>query len=291
MDAGMRRALTRYGQAFGWTATAITMAAFFLPFVPLAAWCAVLGLASAPIGWWALRPEPAPPPTDVHDVLFDPEAAGSAIAVPATHDLIDACAEYARVSYGSDAIPAGILKAWWRRNPWTFLVLQGPHGEYLGHANLMPLDAAGARLIQDGQILEKELPAERILPPLRMREAQTLYLSALGVKDANTKAGHRRACQLIGALVAYVRQVYGTAPRTLTAIAASEDGTRLLRRLGARITCAAAARKDRHDHYAVTIGEATFAMFKVDGPARLSLRLPWDAAPEPAPPVAQPAGA
>ena len=251
-------ALRRWGAAVLVIVGLFSGLAALLPPVGWWLWAGAALVATAAAGAWAFASTRTPhlPVEEMFEGAAEEEAAF--IDVPPSRAMLAASAEYAKQVYGADALTYDDLKAWWDRNPWVYLMLRSQDGRYLGHADVLPLTASGLRLLEEGAITEGELDVRDILPPESMGEAEALYLAGITVKDVGTEEGKRRAAQLIGAVANYASCLYGDRPRRLVAVAATGDGARLLRSLGARVVCPAAARKDRHDFYEVEVGPRVY---------------------------------
>lgn len=161
--------------------------------------------------------------------------------------------KHAQGLYGRDAMRYNEIENWWRRNPFVEVVLRSEYGEYLGYFDILPLTQEVSKRLESGEIDEREIKPEQILEPQQMKEAKTLYLAGIAVKNAGTELGKVRAAELFCGLVSYTRFYYGDAPRRILALAATPSGERILKGIKAKIVCSAAIRKDRHDLYEICL--------------------------------------
>jgi hypothetical protein len=169
------------------------------------------------------------------------------------HNMLVAANKHAKEIYGRDAMSLEEVERWWKRNPFVTAVLRSEWGDYLGYFDILPLADEGARLMESGKIKEREIPFEHILTPTEMKDARTLYLAGIAVKGLDNEKGKIRAARLFHGLVLYTRHYYGNTSRKVLALAATSDGERILRGIGARVVCVGVARKDRHDLYEITL--------------------------------------
>lgn len=204
---------------------------------------------------------------------------GVVLEVPGSHDMLVAANTHVKHVYGHDALSLAEVERWWGRNPWEFAVLRSASGEYLGYFDVLPLTEEGVKLVESGSFEERDIGANHVLPPTKMRGAKKLYLAGIAVRDQGTEAGKDRAATAIWGLAAYVRHYYGEKTRRVLAVAATEDGERLLKGIGARLVQSRHSRKDKHDLYEFTTERDLIASVRQRArkrarPPRLSFKLP-----------------
>lgn len=175
------------------------------------------------------------------------------LEAPTPYHMLKAANHHARQLYGHDALTFGEIERWWQQNPFVEAVLRSESGDYLGYFDILPLTKEGAGLIESGSVEERQIKPEHILEPREMKNADTIYLAGIAVKDAGTELGKCRTAKLFCGLVSYTRFYYGDSPRRILALAATANGERLLKGIGARIVCVHQARKDCHDLYEISL--------------------------------------
>jgi hypothetical protein len=184
------------------------------------------------------------------------------LEVPTPHSMLVVANKHARSLYGRDALTLAEIEKWWNRNPFVEAVLYTESGRYLGYFDVLPLTEEGANLLECGKIREREIPTEYILSPVKMRNAKTLYIAGIAVKDAGTENGKIAAAKLFYGLSAYIEYYYGVTDRRILALAATPDGERILKGIKAKIICPGEARKDKHDLYEISFSSNTFSEVK-----------------------------
>jgi hypothetical protein len=249
-----------------------------LPIVPWPYWLTLAALGTGLGFVWAWRGRfRTHLPIDVFDEMETDQ--GVVLEVPGSHDMLVAANSHVKHVYGHDSLSLAEVERWWGRNPWVFAALRSASGEYLGYFDVLPLTEDGVRLIESGSFDEKDIGAHHILPPTKMKGAKKLYLSGIAVRDQGTDVGKARAASAIWGLAAYVRRYYGDKPRRVIAVAATDDGERLLKGIGAKVFQDRHSRKDKHDLYEFMtepdlISSVKHRASKRSKPPKLSFKLP-----------------
>jgi hypothetical protein len=252
-ESHVRRAFKRIVLVEAGVLGAISALAQILPLIQWQIWLTVfilVGMSSAILVWRSTKSVHLPEELVLDAVAVDGRVV---VEVPASHDMLVVANKHARMLYGRDCPTLTEVERWWGRNPWVFAVLRSEWGDYLGYFDILPLTEEGAGLVESGEIEERDIRPDHILSPAEMKDAKTLYLSGLGVRDAGTEVGKARAAKIVRALVSYIEQYYGHDCRRVLALAATPDGERLLKGIGARISCAAEARRDRRNLYEIYV--------------------------------------
>lgn len=173
------------------------------------------------------------------------------LEVPASRKMLEVSNAVARGHYGREAMSLEQVERWCAKNPYGYAVLRSQGGEYLGYFDILPIsDEAADALVKD-HLGESAIRPEHILAPEAMKDARTLYFASVAVRVHETEeVWGRRQAQLFLALIDYLHTYYGGMNRRALAIAATPEGTNLLRRtLRARKVDYGDCRKDGHDVY------------------------------------------
>lgn len=174
------------------------------------------------------------------------------IVAPPTHLWLAANAHTHQV-FPHDYLGPAVTGPWWQKNPFGLAVLVSRRGDYLGFFSCLPLVPEAVRRIEEGTEIEREIDPSDILAPDVMRGAATLYFAGIAVKDASTDLGRFRAATMFATLPKYFDLLYGPDRRRIIALAASEDGERILRHMPVTLVCSRHARRDDHNLYEVTL--------------------------------------
>jgi len=230
--------------------------------IPWECWFTVYITVYGIIGVWAwitTRPEHLAPTLVTDSRVIEEKAI---LEVPAPYKMLVLANKHARSIYGRDSIPLEKVEKWWLRNPFVEAVLYKETGEYLGYFDVLPLTAEGEKLIESGKIKEREISPECILSPLKTKNANTVYLSGVAVKDAGTENGKMRAAKLLYSLACYLEYYYKTDGLRVLALAATPVGERLLKEIGAKIVSPKDVRKDKHDLYEIVLTSELLSQIK-----------------------------
>lgn len=172
----------------------------------------------------------------------------------ATPDDIGWMARLEAETYSSsDAVPESVLREWYAVSPRGFFVLR-KGDERVGHLDLLPLRPTPLRRFLAGELREREIRGEDLYSTAERASVTSLYVESLVVLPVSAYA---RAAALSLLLLNLTRLVGLVAdPRRveeLYAVAASEAGARLMRRLGFRPLQKAAERGDGHELLTATL--------------------------------------
>jgi hypothetical protein len=269
----LRRFVSIEVASLGFVSGGITL----LPVIEWRIWASLHGVITLFAGmwsWWSTKPLQFS-----EEVILDVDVEDGQVflEVPTPYHMLVAANNHARELYGHDALKLREVEKWWKGNPLVEAVLRSEHGAYLGYFDVLPLTEEAASLLESGKIDEHDIKPEYIMKQTEMKKTKTLYLAGMAVKDAGSELGKSRAAKLFCGLVAYTRFYYGDTPRRIFALAATSSGERLLKGVGAKIVCAAAARKDHHDLYEMDLKHGLLAQVESRAsrrgvPARFELR-------------------
>lgn len=169
------------------------------------------------------------------------------IQVPAPHSMLVEANVYSHKVYGNHTLTLNESERWWLKNPYFLAVLCSEESKkLLGYFSVLPLKELGVRRLEEGGE-EQEINSKFIFPPERMRKADCLYLANVVSVDYGSELGKARTSRLFSGFVAYYKKYYGEDTRRLLALAATENGTRLLNRVSAQVVHSGQDRKDGRD--------------------------------------------
>jgi hypothetical protein len=145
-----------------------------------------------------------------------------------------------------DVIPAAIFLEWYQKNSNTFTLLC-VSGRVIGYFSILPLAEGTLEKFKQGEITEHEFTANDILEAGESRNAKEVYFFSIVVdRDFRGIYGSRLLRQAMD-----LRSLAKLYPRLerIYACAATQDGSRLLERMGFSKISDSSARKDGHDLY------------------------------------------
>lgn len=163
--------------------------------------------------------------------------------------------ELAAQYYGRDRIPNPLAESWRQKNPFAFACLLTDDGRLDASFGAMALSQSFMDQLIAGNVVESQLDPRDILTWEETRRADRIYISGVVVRDAGTDLGHERARILIWSMLRYFTEFFDRPfVKRLYALAATDDGERLLKGLGFELEVAAENRRDRHNLYSVDLG-------------------------------------
>jgi hypothetical protein len=177
----------------------------------------------------------------------------------ATEDEIDWIARLeAQVYTPEDAIPNRVLMEWYEKNPAGFSVIKMTNGQKVGHIDILPLRPTTQKAFLQGHIVEKDVRGDSLYSPSERHLIRDLYVESIIVLPPK---GFSKAPAILCVLTNFVSLVERICdPKTVQnvyAIAASQSGDRLLRRLGFDPIISSESRSDHHDLFSVKFSELT----------------------------------
>lgn len=148
-----------------------------------------------------------------------------------------------------DAVPGGILQKWYSQNPNGFSIIKHNH-EAIGHVDVLPLKPNILEIFIDGGITERQIRSDDLFSAGERELVRTIYVESLAIAASPASRRAPAVRHLLLNMTDVVSRVGD--PRRIEniyAVAATESGNRLLRRLGFCIVSSAKNRKDQHDLY------------------------------------------
>jgi hypothetical protein len=188
--------------------------------------------------------------------------------------------EVGRARYGPRAISFDQFRAWMAANKYVLVSLMNQGNELVGYFDILPLKKAAFDNFVIGKIDEHEINGQHILSPKEGFRTERLYFAGIAARGFGNLFSLRNASVLIRQVFRFIEEFYPPHPqRELYAIAATDDGTRLLTELQFEVVSPAEERIDNCDLYRYIITPASLksahARFKrLDGFCREMWRKP-----------------
>ncbi|AFL86413.1 hypothetical protein Terro_0061 [Terriglobus roseus DSM 18391] len=172
-----------------------------------------------------------------------------------------------RVYQGLDVIPEATMLGWFHGNPNGFFTFW--HGEQrIGNFDILPLRPAVMQLFVSGNLLEKDIRPEDLIPAAESHAIRDLHWESivvdpafLGARRPMTRLFEQTFLTTLAHLcpIDQVGNIY--------AIAASDPGERLLRRTGLSKIAEAATRLDGHPLFRGNVASYREAQTQLPAPA------------------------
>jgi hypothetical protein len=177
----------------------------------------------------------------------------------ASADEIDWIARLeAQVYTPDDAIPKRVLMEWYEKNATGFSVIRMTNGQKVGHIDILPLRPATQKAFLQGDIVEKDIRGDSLYSRSESQLIQDLYVESIIVLPPK---GFSKAPAILCVLTNFIalvgRMCDPNSVQKIYAIAASQSGDRLLRRLGFDPIGSSEGRVDHHDLFSVQFSELT----------------------------------
>ena len=187
----------------------------------------------------------------------------ASIHFPCDSQLVKQANLLAQQSYGHDNVSSDLYEQWRGRNSLILTCLLDRKNNFVGYFDIIPLRASFISRFVAGTATEKHITVDDIIPEEKMQDAKHLYFAGISVNNPLTISGKRHAAILIWASLSYIKQFYlhGDTKR-MHAVAATEDGRKLLQRIGFKLESPAASREDGHDMYVINISEKHLKSFE-----------------------------
>jgi N-acetylglutamate synthase-like GNAT family acetyltransferase len=173
---------------------------------------------------------------------------------PATPDDIRWIAKFETEMYSPvDAVPGGILKNWYAQNPNGFSIIKHDD-ETIGHVDLLPLKSNIVERFIGGSITEQEIRSDDLFSAQEWELVRTVYVESLAIAASPDSRRAAAVKHLLLNMIDVVRRI-GDPQRIeyVYAVAATDNGSRFLKRLGFGIVSHAQDRKDQHNLYATRL--------------------------------------
>jgi class 3 adenylate cyclase len=152
-----------------------------------------------------------------------------------------------------DAVPEPILLNWFRRNPNGFSVIENSSGARVGHIDILPLRTDVAQPFLKGRIVEKEIPADWIFPPLARDRIRDLYVESIIIKKTAGLSASPALFWVLRDFASLIERICSVDQvNNVYAIEATASGKKLLTRIGFQPCGEAAARTDDHELFRIS---------------------------------------
>ena len=215
-----------------------------------------IGLAIGAAALFSLRREreslPDEPPSRLGETDLGKFVADYSV-LQATEEDVAWSAHLARRAFrGPDVVPDVIRHEWHRTNPNTFWVVKKSGREAVGYAILLPLRPATLKHIVEGDLLERNILDDNIIPPAERDSISSIYVASLVVLNERNNCVPKAVAQFLMSCDAVLEKLCPLDRlQTIYATAASKGGRRLLERFEFMRIRDGEHRKDHHDLYQI----------------------------------------
>lgn len=167
---------------------------------------------------------------------------------PATEAEVSWIAQLQVQSYSpSDAVPEHVLKEWYQSNPSGFFIIKMSSGEKVGHLDILPIKPSTLERFLEGKIVEKEIRGDSLYSVGERDLIRDIYVESVIVQPPE---GYSKAYAMLAVLKSFTGIVGNICdPQNIAnvyAMAASDKGENLMKKLGFEMISAAQGRADHH---------------------------------------------
>lgn len=181
-----------------------------------------------------------------------------ALCCPCSESVSRQANDLANRHYAGENISFDHYELWRNKNKSILVCLITSTQEVVGYFDVLPLTSTFMNNFLSGRMIEKEIRPSDILPRQHASRSRKLYLGGVAVRDPDMFIGRRHASILVWGLLKYIDTYYPpTVHRQLYALAATDEGERLLRRFGFCLKSSALERKDNHNLYMLDLSRET----------------------------------
>lgn len=106
----------------------------------------------------------------------------------------------------SALVPASLLEAWWRVNPYTLRLVQASDGRAVGYWNLIPLIKEAYQGLVEERLKERDIQPEQVVP-YRSLKSGNVYLY-IGAVSSRPKEGSSASDAIILDLIVFLQLVH-----------------------------------------------------------------------------------
>ncbi|UFZ08084.1 hypothetical protein LQG66_18110 [Bradyrhizobium ontarionense] len=195
------------------------------------------------------------PQVAVDDVIGPAEQSTSYILhCPCDIKLATEASELAEECYsGSITIEAATFEQFRVKNPLILSCLTDLQGQFMGYFDVIPLRETFGESLLQGRVTESQITHEDVLSPAEMKACKYVFVSGIAAKQPESYLGRRSASVLVWALLKYLDRYYGRSSALVFALAATEEGDKLLQRFKLQLAPGTLARRDRYRLYSLSL--------------------------------------
>ncbi len=152
-----------------------------------------------------------------------------------------------------DAVPVDVLLRWFKKNPNSFNVVATHEGSKIGHINVLPVKPDSLGGFREGSVKETALLADSIFSYAERNSVEDVYVESVVIKPSRTISLAPAMAAILSNFSPIVERIAEiTTLKHVHAIAASQRGDKLLKKLGFSCVKPATQRADRHDFYSIS---------------------------------------
>ncbi len=178
----------------------------------------------------------------------------SKIHYPTDKVLVKRANDLAIHIFGDDTVSYQVYEQWRAKNPYIITTLTDRRGEFAGYFDVVPLKPKFVRGLREGYLGENDIEADCIYDKYEMDRAKSIYFAGIAVTNPRESSGKINAAVLIWAAIKYLERNYDLKKGLkVFSIPATQDGKRLLERLGFKICGFPSDRRDNHYLYSLTL--------------------------------------
>jgi hypothetical protein len=173
---------------------------------------------------------------------------------PATVEDIEWIAKTeAKLFEGVDIIPEEILKEWYYANPTGSYVLKTQRMKQVGHIDILPIRPRVLDLFVEGSLIERQIRGDSLYPRAEKNDIKSLYIECVSI----CLSGRARALALLSLfsnLIPIISSICSLETlENIYAIAATNQGEQIIKRLGFTTVQASNMRQDGHTMFVVDV--------------------------------------
>lgn len=178
--------------------------------------------------------------------------------VPANDSDLRWIAELQKSVYSkADAVPFRVLKEWFHVFSNGFFVIVDKDNNRVGHIDILPIKESTLALYKLGELTETEIRGESLYSSAEKDKIEDIYIESLIISPKYTSIRPFALRDLMRSLPEIVSRIGNRATiKRVSAMAATRDGERILKRLGFRLISDTHERRDGHRMF-----EASFKDF------------------------------
>ncbi|MGJ4948876.1 hypothetical protein [Bradyrhizobium sp. HKCCYLS20291] len=156
------------------------------------------------------------------------------ISSPCTPAELDDAIEIAQYYFGAESMKPDIVRAAYRVNPFSFIVIKDAAGKVLGYFDHFGLKSDVFEQFLAGELPENQLAAEHFISGEAIVDARRLYIGGIAVRAGSKfEAGKITKCLLsAGCELLNKRYLHGDGEFELYATGFSREGISMLKSLG-----------------------------------------------------------
>ena len=139
---------------------------------------------------------------------------------------------------------------WFEANPHGFSIIKSGAGDRVGNLDILPIKKSTLRRLVAGEFLERDITGDCLYGENEREKIEDLYIESFVVDPASARSAPAIIIDVLSNFSSIVNRICsGSQIQRLYAIAASEEGSGLLVRLGFESVGKSDARRDGHQLY------------------------------------------